>query len=78
MISSVIIKLDPAGSDPASIIETVSSQPEFETGELVGSHSLPITIETETGDEMESKTRWLGQLPGVMFVDVVYVHLGTP
>lgn len=73
MISSVVANLDSQFPIDATIAEIVSCA-EMETGELIDDRLLPITIESADNKLMEQKLRWLQQLPGICFVDVVYVN----
>lgn len=76
MIASVIVRLD-HDADKNSIHETINSirvHENVDVGELIRQTSLPATIECQSPAEMEAITRWLTSLPGVSFVDVVYVH----
>ena len=74
MISSVIAKLDPTFADIAQTFEFISQRPGVEMGEVVDERSLPMTIESATSAETEETTRWLQELDGIEFVDVVFVH----
>ena len=74
MISSVIAKLNCAPTDCLQLTQKLSAHPALEVGEIVGGHSLPITIDASGNQETEAITRWMQQLDGISFVDVVFVH----
>jgi nitrate reductase NapAB chaperone NapD len=75
MISSVVVRL----SSPdylEDILEVLGTRPEIETGQPSSDGcSLPVTIEAKDGAHMEQRKRWIEDLPGVEFVDVVCVYL---
>lgn len=75
MIASVIAKFNPDTSDLAATIAEIAKHPRVEIGELIGRHSLPMTIEADAANELEDLTRWMQSLPGIGFVDVAFVHL---
>lgn len=74
MISSVIAKLNCDTKECMQLTEKLSAHPALEVGEIVGGHSLPITIDTSGNQETEAITRWMLQQDGISFVDVVFVH----
>ena len=77
MISSVIAKLNCDESTLRSNMGQIAAHPALDIGELVEGRSLPITIESGGNQETEQITRWIMSLPGVDFVDVVFVHFET-
>ncbi len=74
MISSVIAKLNCDRVAAQRVIEEITSHPELSVGELIDGRMLPITIDSHDNVEMETTTRWILAVDGVIFVDVVFVH----
>lgn len=75
MISSVVVRLC-SPDHLEDILETLATQPGLETGQPSSDGcSLPVTIEAEDGAQMEQRQRWLEDVPGVQFIDVVCVYL---
>ena len=68
MTSGLIVTLDPGGS-PA-VIEAV---PAFTVGERTEDR-VPVALEAEDAEASERWTEWLRRLPGVVGVEVVFVH----
>ena len=75
MIASLVVTLD---SDIADLPETVSQISRIPGVELndakAFTHRLPVMIDSPDPDSLEEVTRRLQQIPGVAFVDVVFVH----
>ena len=74
MISSVIARLGSNSTNVESLINEITSRGGLEVGELIDGRLLPITIDASNGQDMEATTRWLQELNGIDFVDVVFVH----
>jgi len=75
MISSVVIRLR-SPDFLAKVLDVLESRPEIDTGQpSLDGCSLPITIEASDAAQMEQRKRWIEDLPGVEFVDVVCVYL---
>ena len=74
MISSIVLTFKPGIQQSKLLRQQWASNPAFEIGDLIGLR-LPMTIEAESADEMESHTRQLLAFPDVLNVDVVYVDL---
>ena len=75
MISSGIARLSSKGGDFADVLAQLSAHPAIEVGELVNQSSLPLTIEAGSPDELERIHDWIRGLPGIEFMDVVFVFL---
>jgi nitrate reductase NapAB chaperone NapD len=73
MISSVIVRLSEFAEVPhlLSQLETCS---QIEVGVLVGGRSLPLTLEAHGNHESEALYEWIRHLPGVDFIDIVFVY----
>ncbi len=52
-------------------LEQLHQRLEIETGQLCGDR-LPITIEAEDTVELESLTKWVQDLSGILHVDIVF------
>jgi len=72
-ISSLAISLsrDAALADDAA--RSMEQHPRIEVGRRVGSR-LPVVVDTPDREEDKAVWAWINQLPGVAFVDVVFVH----
>jgi len=75
MISGVVATLDATSDRCASTVSSVADHPLIEVGAMPEMRRLPMTIESVDQQEMEETTRWLQDLPAVLFVDIVFVHL---
>ena len=75
MIASVVATLEVDDISPQRITEKIAGLPNVEVGEFVpDSRRLPIAIDSPAPATLEETTRSLQEIPGVAFVDVVYVH----
>ena len=75
MIAGVVATLSDDARHSNATIGAMKSSPNMEVGEFTEtSRRIPITIDSADQDEMEAMTRWLQDRPGVLFVDVVFVH----
>lgn len=74
MISGVVATLNCEAADCRPLVAQISQHSCLEVGELVDNRKLPVTIESTGRKETEELTRWLMSIPGVAFVDVIYVH----
>lgn len=72
MIASAVIRFETA-SEKSPALRMLAGHSQIETGELVDEHSLPVTLEASDDQELEQLHDWVGSLPGVVFVDVVFV-----
>ncbi|MEQ1904638.1 MAG: hypothetical protein ABL888_10660 [Pirellulaceae bacterium] len=73
MIASVVAQIDRQLTDSIRLGDAVESRVGIEVGEACGP-KVPLTIEAIDGRELEVATEWLRSLPGVMYVDVIYVN----
>lgn len=73
MISSVVLRFE-TGTDVDATLAAINQRAELEVGEFVDGRSLPVVIEADDRESLESATRWLDSLLGVEQVDVVFVH----
>lgn len=75
MIASVVATLEHNSARRIQLLEAAATRSEFEVGHCdTAVNRIPMTIEVEDRHEMEGCTRWLGSQPGVLSVDVVFVH----
>lgn len=72
MISSAVIRFE-TDSDKSPAFQMLADHPQIQVGELVEERSLPVTLEASSNQELEQLHDWLGSLPEVVFVDVVFV-----
>lgn len=72
MISSVVAQFD-SYEVLTSICERLAGWPGVEVGTPVQGCSLPLTLEAESPEALEDMHRWLRDLPGVQFIDVVCI-----
>lgn len=72
-ISGLLITLDRDRSQRASALAALRDHPSIDVGDGED-HRVPIVVDTLSSDEDRTVWEWLHELPGVMFVDVVYVY----
>ena len=75
MIASLVITLDRCHPDLHRTTAAIADLPDVEMVGLEGfHHRIPVLIDSSCPDLLEEKTKQLQQIPGVAFVDVVFVH----
>ncbi len=75
MIASLIVTLDRDIANLSEIVSQISRVPGVELNDATAfSLRLPVMIDSPDPDSLEDITRRLQQIPGVAFVDVVFVH----
>ena len=75
MIASVVATLDSDASLRPDLPEKLAARPELEVGDWSPTSSrIPIIIDVQNRNQMEDSTSWLRTQPGILMVDVVYVH----
>ena len=74
MIASVIAHLELAESTFDNAINSIAGNRQIEIGELIDGRLLPMTIEAESGKELDDIHQWLRSIREVEFVDVVFVQ----
>ncbi|MBL8815101.1 MAG: chaperone NapD [Planctomyces sp.] len=75
MIASLVVTLDRCHSDLHRTMDEIASLPGVEVPGPEGlQYRIPILIDSSCPDVLEERTRQLQQIPGVAFVDVVFVH----
>ena len=75
MIASLIATLDKDIANLSDTVSQISRIPGVELGDAKAfTHRLPVMIDSPDPDSLEEITRRLQQIPGVAFVDVVFVH----
>lgn len=72
-ISGLILTLNADAELAAQAVATLSVRPEFMPGER-NARWLPVAMEARDDAESRDLHDWLNALPGVDFVDVVYVN----
>jgi hypothetical protein len=72
-ISGLILTLNADAELAAQAVATVSTRPEFTPGERKA-RWLPVAMEARDDAASRDLHDWLNALPGVDFVDVVYVN----
>ena len=77
MIASLVATLK-AGQEFSfeRTLEQLHQRTEIEIGPLCGDR-LPITIEAEDTMELESLTKWVQDLSGILHVDIVFASFET-
>lgn len=71
-ISGLVITLQQNESGQSALAR-IQSTPTFEIGKRDGAR-LAAVLETKTPKQDKHCWNWLNQLPGVLFVDVVFIH----
>ena len=75
MIASLVATLDKDIADLSEIVSRISCIPGVELSDAKAViHRFPVMIDSPDPDSLEEITRRLQQIPGVAFVDVVFVH----
>lgn len=75
MIASVVATLDQDPAQRTQFLANVTNRAELEVGETNSDSSrIPMTIDVNNRHQMEDSTEWLRTQPGVLMVDVVFVH----
>ena len=75
MIASVVATLDPDPALRLELPEKLATRPELEVGDWSPTSTrIPIIIDVQNRHQMEESTTWLRTQPGVLMVDVVFVH----
>ena len=75
MIASVVVTLSDNATTLSNTLVDIKSAPQIEAGEFADeSRRIPMTIDSSSRNDIEAVTRWLQDRPGVLFVDVVFVH----
>lgn len=75
MIASLVATLDKDLADRPEIVSQISRIPGVELNDAKAfTHRLPVMIDSPDPDSLEEITRRLQQIPGVAFVDIVFVH----
>ncbi len=73
MIASVVALVDGSGPLWDSTLAALRERSEIEVGKLIESR-LPLTLEADDGDGLDSLTDWMLSLPGIFHVNVIFVH----
>ena len=73
--SGLVLTLEQDDRMRAAVVATLERDSRITLGQDMSGH-LPIVTETAGPDESEALFDWLFDLPGVQFVDVVYVDFG--
>lgn len=75
MIASLVATLDKDIADLSEIVSRISRIPGVELSDAKAvTYRFPVMIDSPDPDSLEVITRRLQQIPGVAFVDVVFVH----
>jgi len=73
-ISGLVITLN---SDPVAARQAagaIAGRAGFNCGAMRGDHHLPAVLDTADRDADKAARDWLHALPGVLHVDVVFIH----
>lgn len=74
--SGLVLNLDDDADQVATTIREVLLAGPFTLGDVYG-HRVAMALEADTPADAERWHRWLTTLPGVISVDVAFVHLDT-
>jgi nitrate reductase NapAB chaperone NapD len=72
-ISGLLITLDRDPEKKSDAIARLQSHPAIDLGDRDGLR-LPIVVDTASSEDDRMVWAWLHELPGITFVDVVYIH----
>jgi hypothetical protein len=73
-VSGLVVTLDDNADRAAEAVREVLLAGPFTLGDVFG-HRVAIALEAETPTDAERWHRWVADLPGVLKVDVAFVHL---
>ena len=73
MISGLVVHLSLDANLAATAIEALRSDPAIQLGERFGCR-LPLILDTQGSEAAQLKTDLLLSIPGVVHVDVTFVH----
>jgi hypothetical protein len=71
--SGLVVTLDPGSTESDSALAAIRTTPEFSPGVRTG-WQLPVALESDGAESSERWCDWLRALPGVIGVEVVFVH----
>ena len=75
MIASVVATLNSNAALRSQLQIELAARQEFEVGDWSATATrIPMTIDVQNRHQMEDSTTWLRTQPGVLMVDVVFVH----
>ena len=75
MIASLVVTFLHDADRSSEVIQEILAKPQIEIGEYSNtSRRIPMTIDSPTPADLEDITQWVRDLPGVEFVDVIFVH----
>jgi nitrate reductase NapAB chaperone NapD len=74
MIGGLVVYLAQDDSLAQQATSAMREQPGLDLGEQTG-RRLPAVVESMESQTVEETTDWIRNLPGVVHVDVVFVHL---
>jgi len=79
MIASVVVKLE-FNTDANAVCERLQKRLGVECGDPVAEpgkppHAIPVTLDATDRHQLEALHRWISDLPGVAFIDVVFTYL---
>lgn len=72
-VSGLVLTLANDGRRTAALHEVSRAGP-FTLGDVFD-HRVALALEAATPADAERWTRWLGEVPGVLNVDIAFVHL---
>jgi CheY-like chemotaxis protein len=72
-LSSLVLTLEDSAEKKASVRALLEADARITVGTALEERWLPVVVETRTAEEGESLARFLRDLPGVSFLDVVMV-----
>ena len=76
MIAGLVAMLEDDARRLQATVAELRSRPEVELGAFAATdRRLPLTIDVPSRGDAETITDWIRTRPGVLFVDVVCVHL---
>ena len=74
MTSGLVVTLDPGSPDAERSIAAIRATPAFTLDSERGGWQVPVALEAESVMECERWCEWLRGLPGVVGIEVVFVH----
>lgn len=71
-VSGLVLTLSANGGTAAEAISALKARPEIEC-EAPRGNKLPVAVDTLDRTKDQALWRWINELPGVDFIDVVFI-----
>lgn len=72
-ISGLVLSFSPDSSLPRETLDALRNHPSIVIGDAC-ENRIPIVVESADSEDATTIWEWLHSLPGIAFVDLVYLH----